>query len=61
MKATIPKNVFLTNDFSFNYNSLNKANLQILTQNIYDSHEKLNDLIKNMEEKIKKTMEKQEN
>lgn len=42
--------------FCFKRNSLNT-----LTDNIYIAHQKLNDLISNLEEKVKKNLERQEN
>ena len=66
LRSSKNKNIFLTNDNSFKYffssNPENpKPSLKTITQNIYEAHEKLNDLIQNLEEKVKKSLERQEN
>lgn len=66
LRSSKNRNIFITNDISSKYFFSSvpenpKTSLQILTQNIYEAHEKLNDLIQNLEEKVKKSLEKQEN
>ena len=62
---SLHQDFFLTNDHSFeNSGSKNfdsNFNIKLLTKNIYQTHQKLNDLIENIEENVKKTMDKQEN
>ena len=66
LKNPLTKNIFLTNDLSFentnnNHEPDHRSSLKTLTQNIYETHQKLINLIENIDQNVQKTLEKQEN